>query len=142
MIFIIMNLRESIRRNLLLEKKIGVIASEFKTIFNFQVDRTSHAFVRSTRPELGSSYEQREISNQELKEVIYMAKNEIAEKIVGNEIKDNNPFIIKSLKWELAISIVPKHVGGTYWELIVTTVFRESEENPFRVGKDQIVIWV
>ena len=137
-----MNLRESIRRNLLLEKKIGVIASEFKTIFNFEVDRTSHAFVRKTRPELGSEYEQREISNQELKEVIYMAKNEIAEKIVGNEIKDNIPFVVKSLKWELAISIVPKHVGGTYWELIVTTVFRESKDNPFRVGKDQIVIWV
>lgn len=140
MIFIIMNLRESIRRNLLLEKKIGMIASEFKTIFNFQIDRTTHALIRSTRPELGSSYEQREISNAELKEFITLAKNEIAEKIVSNEIKNGIPFILKSLKWALAISIVPQHVGGTYWELVITTVFRESEENPFRVGKDQIVI--
>ena len=137
-----MNLRESIRQNLLLEKKIAMIASEFKTIFNFEVDRTTHAFFRSTRPELGSQYDQREISNQELKEFVTLGKNEIAEKIVSNEITDNNPFIIKSLKWELAASIVPKHVGGTYWELKITTVFRESEENPFRVGRDQIVIWI
>ena len=137
-----MNLRESIRKNLLLEKKIAMIASEFKTIFNFEVDRTTHALIRSTRPELGSQYDQREISNQELKEFVSLAKNDIAEKIVSNEITNNNPFIIKSLKWELAASIVPKHVGGTYWVLKITTVFRESENNPFRVGENQIVIWV
>lgn len=137
-----MNLRESIRKNLLLEKKIGVIASEFKTTFNFQVDKTSHASFRSTRPELGPQYDQREISNLELKEFIALAKNDIAEKIVSNEITDENPFVIKSLNWELAASIVPKHFGGTYWELKITTVFRESENNPFRVGENQIVIWV
>lgn len=137
-----MNLRESIRKNLLLEKKIARIASEFTTTFYFEVDRTTHAFFRSKRPELGSQYDQREISNEELKEFIALAKNNIAEKIVGNEITDNNPFIIKSLKWELAVSIVPKHGGGTYWDLIITTVFRESENNPFRVGEDQIVIWI
>jgi len=142
MIFIIMNLRESIRENLLLEKKIGVIASEFVTTFQFELDRTIHSSIRSTRPELGSSYEQREISNLELKEFITLAKKDIAEKIVSNEIKNGIPFILKSLKWALAISIVPQHFGGTYWELVITTVFRESEENPFRVGRDQIVIWV
>jgi hypothetical protein len=137
-----MNLRESIRKHLLLEKKIGVIAHEFVTTFKFQIDKTTHASTRSTRPELGSSYEQREISNAELIEFIALAKNKIAEKIVNNEIKDGVPFIIKSLIWELAVSIVPKHAGGIYWELVITTVFRESEENPFRVGKDQVVIWV
>ena len=142
MIFIIMNLRESIRKHLLLEKKIGVIAHEFVTTFKFQIDKTTHASTRSTRPELGSSYEQREISNAELIEFIALAKNKIAEKIVSNEIKDDVPFILKSLIWELAMSIVPNHSGGIYWELVITTVFRESEENPFRVGKDQVVIWV
>jgi len=137
-----MNLRESIRINLLLEKKIGMIASEFKTIFNFQIDKTTHASIRSTRPELGPSYEQREISNAELKEFLALAKNEIAEKIVSHEIKDDVPFILKSLRWELAMSIVPNHSGGIYWGLVITTVFRESEENTFRVGKDQVVIWV
>jgi hypothetical protein len=137
-----MNLRESIRKHLLLEKKIGVIAHEFVTTFKFQIDKTTHASTRSTRPELGSSYEQREISNLELKEFITLAKKDIAEKIVSNEIKDDVPFIIKSLIWELAMSVVPNHSGGIYWELVITTVFRESEENPFRVGRDQIVIWV
>jgi hypothetical protein len=137
-----MNLRESIRENLLLEKKIGIIASEFVTTFQFELDRTTHSSIRSTRPELGSSYEQREISNLELKEFVTLAKKDIAEKIVSNEIKNGIPFILKSLKWSLALSIVPQHFGGTYWKLVITTVFRESEENPFRVGKDQIVIWV
>jgi hypothetical protein len=42
----------------------------------------------------------------------------------------------------LAIPLEPIHVSGTNWILQVFTVFRESRENPFRVGKNQIVIWV
>ena len=51
-------------------------------------------------------------------------------------------FVIKSLKWELAIAITPVHVVGTHWELIIKTVFRESKYDPFRVGKDQLVIMI
>lgn len=137
-----MNLRESIRRNLLLEKKIGVIAAEITTTFNFEIDRTIHASIRKTRPELGDDYNQREVSNQEVKEVISLAKKGIAEKIVTGEIKDKVPFVLKSIKWELAMSIVPNHIGGVYWELIITTIFRESPTNPFRTGKDQLVIYI
>lgn len=137
-----MNLRESIRKNILLEKKIAVISTELTTTYNFEIDRTSHASIRKTRPELGDNYNQREISNQEIKEVISLARMSIAEKIATYEIKDKVAFVIKSLKWELAIPIIPNHIGGVYWELIVTTVFRESESNPFRTSKDQLVIYV
>jgi hypothetical protein len=71
-----------------------------------------------------------------------LCSQEIAEKIVLREINDNVPFVIKSTKWELAIVIYPKLQGGTYWVLKVGTVFRESEDNPFRTGKNQLVIWV
>jgi hypothetical protein len=71
-----------------------------------------------------------------------MAKTEIAEKIINREIKEGERFVIKSEKWELAIPLEPIHVSGTNWILQVFTVFRESRENPFRVGKNQIVIWV
>lgn len=136
-----MNLRESIRKHILLEKKIGVISAEITTIISLEIDRTIHAFDRKTRPEM-SNYNQREISNQEIKEVVGQARIKIAEKIVTQEIKDNVPFILKSLKWELAMPIVPKHVGGVYWELVVVSVFRESESNPMRTSKDQLVIYV
>jgi hypothetical protein len=58
------------------------------------------------------------------------------------EIKDGVPFVIKSIQKEIAIAIDPTLIGGTYWKLYVLTVFRESEELPFRVSKDQVVIWI
>jgi len=69
-----------------------------------------------------------------------MSKNEIAEKIVSQEITPETEFVVKSLKWELAMVILPIHITGTYWELLIKTVWRESEHNPIRVGKDQLVI--
>jgi hypothetical protein len=146
-------LRESIRKHLLLEKKIAQIVSNIEVTFNLEVDRGFHAFDRKQRKDLEDKgfeltgkhsyeYNQREISNPEIKEVINLAKKEIAEKIVSREINNDVPFIIKSLKWEMALTIFPMFQGGTYWVLKVGTVFRESLANPFRVGKDQLVIWV
>lgn len=136
-------LRESIRRVLILEKKIAQIVTTIEVTFNLEVDRIPHAYVRSTRPELENiGYNQRPIENREIREIIMMAKTEIAEKIINREIKEGDRFVVKSEKWELAIPLNPIHVSGTNWILEVFTVFRESRENPFRVGKDQIVIWV
>lgn len=137
-----MNLRESIRKNLILEKKIAQISSNIKIQFNFEVDRTSHAFDRSKRPDIiDVNYNQREISNSELKEFISLFIPEISEKIVTNEIQNKVSFVCKSLKWELAVPIIPIHEIGTYWVLKITTVFRESMDNPFRTGREQLVLW-
>jgi hypothetical protein len=87
-------------------------------------------------------YNQRPIESREIREVVMMAKNEIAEKIINREIKDGDPFVVKSEKWELAIPLNPVHVSGTNWVLEVFTVFRESRDNPFNTRKNQIVIWV
>ena len=38
------------------------------------------------------------------------------------------------------MAIIPIYITGTYWELLIKTVWRESENNPFRVGEDQLVI--
>ena len=141
-------LRESIRKVLILEKKIAQIVSTIEVTFNLEVDRIPHAYDRSTRPEYkdkkfnGVEYNQRPIESREIREIIMMAKTEIAEKIINREIKEGERFVVKSEKWELAIPLEPIHVSGTNWILQVFTVFRESRENPFRVGKDQIVIWV
>ena len=136
-------LRESIRRVLIQEKTIAQIVTSIEVTFNLEVDRKKHAFDRSTRPELeGTGYNQRPIENREIREVVMMAKSQIAEKIVNREIKDGEAFVVKSEKWELAIPLNPVHVSGTNWVLEVFTVFRESRDNPFNTRKNQIVIWV
>ena len=83
-----------------------------------------------------------EVIGTDRNEIDFVKPNEIAEKIINREILNRDPFVVKSEKWELAIPLNPVHVSGTNWVLEVFTVFRESRENPFRVGKDQIVIWV
>ena len=136
-----MSLRTLIKENLLLEKRILQIIQNLETQFNFELSRTTHSGERSTRPELGDTYNQREITNSELKEFIKLFTRDIAENIANHEIQNKIPFVLKSLKWELAIPIVPIHNGGTSWTLLVTTSFRESESNPFRTSKDQLVLY-
>jgi hypothetical protein len=134
-------LRQIIKEELLLEKRIAQVRTSFEVSFSFDVNRTSHAFDRKTRDDI-EDYNPRPIVNAEIKEIIRLSKNEIAEKIVNQEITSETEFVIKSLKWELAMAITPIHITGTYWQLLIKTVFRESNNNPFRVGEDQIVIIV
>jgi len=133
-------LRQIIKEELLLEKRITQVTSSLEVVFSFDVNRTSHAFDRTVRDDI-EGYNTRPIVNAEIREIIAMSKKEIAEKIVTHEIVSEEDFVIKSLKWELAMGITPVHVQGTYWELIIKTVFRESKYNPFRVGEDQLVIY-
>ena len=133
-------LRQIIKEELLLEKRITQVTSSLEVVFSFDVNRTSHAFDRTVRDDI-EDYNTRPIVNAEIREIIAMAKKEIAEKIITHEIVSEEDFVIKSLKWELAMGITPVHVSGTYWQLIIKTVFRESKYNPFRVGEDQLVIY-
>jgi hypothetical protein len=133
-------LREIIKENLLVEKRITQVNSSLEVLFVFDVNRTSHAFDRDTRDDI-EGYNIRPIVNEEIREIISMVTKQISEKIVTREIVPEEDFVVKSLKWELAMAITPVHVGGTYWQLIIKTVFRESRFNPFRVGKNQLVIY-
>jgi hypothetical protein len=136
-------LKESIRKILLQEKTIAQISTSIEVTFNLEIDRKKHSYDRKTRPELNDvGYNQIPIESREIREVISLAKKEIAEKIVYGEIVDGNPFVVKSEKWELAIPLNPVHISGTNWVLEVFTVFRESKNNPFRTGRNQLVIWV
>ena len=133
-------LRQIIKEELLLEKRIAQVRASIEVVFSFDVKRTTHAFDRKTRDDI-EDYNPRPIVNAEIKEIIRMSKNEIAEKIVNQEITPETEFVLKSLKWELAIAITPVHIVGTHWELIIKTVFRESKYDPFRVGENQLVIY-
>lgn len=135
------NIRKLIKENLILEKKIAQLSAKIEVTFGFDVDRTHHAYVRRNREGL-TDYDEREISNSELTYIVELARKEIAEKLISNEIRQGEAFVIKSPEKSIAMSIVPENEFGNYWKLYITTVFRESYDNPFRVGKDQVIIWV
>jgi hypothetical protein len=133
------NLRQLIKENLLLEKRIGQISSQIEVIFSYDVIKTTHSTERETRPDL-DDYNKKPISNGELVEFINLFKRDISEHIVSGEIEDQVPFVIKSDDWELACVIVPDKQSMVYWKLIIKTVFRENPSNRLRVGKDQLVL--
>ena len=135
-----MVLKDIIKKNLLLEKRIGQISSQVEVVFGFDVIKTKHTTERMNvaSRELGGGRD-RPISNGEMLEFVKNFTRDIAEGIVSEEINDQEPFIIKSDKWELSMVIIPNHVQGSYWKLIIKTVFPESEYHKLRVGRDQII---
>jgi hypothetical protein len=38
------------------------------------------------------------------------------------------------------MAVSAERESGTYWKLVVITVFRQSELHKFRVGEEQVVI--
>ena len=135
------NLRKLIKEHLLLEKRIAQLMSSFEIQYSFDVDRSVHAYLRKTRNDI-EGYNEKEISNSEIKYMISLSLKKIAEKIAQHNIVDNEAFVIKSYEKEIAIAIEPKHIEDNFWKLVITTVFRESFDNPFRVGKNQTLIWI
>jgi hypothetical protein len=134
-----MNLRESIKKHLILEKRIGQIATNFEVTFGFDVITTKHSNYRSGGRDL-DDYNQRPVSNAEIVEFIQNFKRDIAEKILTGEIQQSEPFVLVSNRWELAMAVSAERESGTYWKLVVITVFRQSDLYKFKVGKDQVVI--
>ena len=134
-----MNLRESIKKHLILEKRIGQIATNFEVTFGFDVITTKHSNYRGEGRDL-ENYNQRPVSNSEIVEFIQIFKRDIADKIVNGEIEESEPFVLISNRWELAMAVSPERLSGTYWKLVVITVFRQSDLYKFKVGKHQIVI--
>jgi len=135
-----MNLRGLIKEHLILEKRIGQISTDMSVTFNFEIDRTPHAEDRSTREYLGNKYNQRPIENNEIKELLSKARRDITEYIVTRKITPNKAFVVRSEKYELSVPINPRFMGGTHWKLYVMSAWRESAENQFRVGPEQLVI--
>jgi hypothetical protein len=137
-------LRKTILKQLLIEKTIGNMSVNVNADIYMEINRSSHAWERKTRPDLDgkSEYNQREISNIEINEILIKAKSEIGKKIVSQDIYEGVRFVVKSLKWEIAIAIEPVQNANYDWTLNVITVFRESKENPFRVAGFQTTIWV
>lgn len=127
--------------DLILERRIAQVSSSIQVTFGFDLVRSSHAQDRQDPSKRNiEGHNNSFISNMEMKEFVYQFRDEIARGIVNGEIVSNgDTFVIRSVSHELAITLAAEQVSGTYWKLVIVTVFRESENNFFRVGKEQVV---
>jgi hypothetical protein len=125
---------------LLLEKRIAQISNSIEVTFSFDVIKTQHAEKRQDFSSRGLDVETYGyISNREMSDFVSRFKNDIAEAIALGNIVDETNFVIRSEDWQLAMAIVAKHIQGSYWQLIIKTVFRETDDFRLKVAKDQLV---
>jgi hypothetical protein len=75
-----------------------------------------------------------------MSEFVNLFKNDIAKYIATGEINDQEAFVIRSKKWQLSMAIIPEFIKGSYWKLIIKTVFRETDEYQLKVGPDQFIL--
>lgn len=131
-------IKNIIKEELLLEKRIAQLSSTLEVIFAFDLIKTKHAEKRKDFNKRGLTQEIW-ISNAEMIEVVNRFKKDISKSIVDGEIVDGTNFVIKDLKFNLSMAIIAEKSTETYWKLIIKTIFRETTENSFLVGYDQLV---
>lgn len=128
-----------IKEQLLVEKRIAQLSSNIEVIFAFDLIKTTHAEKRKDFNKRGLGTDERLISNKEMSEVVDRFKKDIATAIFGGEIVDGTNFVIKDYKFGLSMVIIAEKSTQSYWKLIIKTVFRETSEHTLRVGHDQLV---
>jgi hypothetical protein len=133
------NLINLLSETLLLEKKIAQIKSNITLEFNFDIVKTNHIDRRRTRDNI-EAYNDIPITNDEIIYFIELFKNDIARAIVSEDIRDEDLFVIKSVSKELSCVLEAQLGMGTYWRLIVVTVFRESSINKLDTWEGQFII--
>jgi hypothetical protein len=133
------NLINLLNEALLLEKRIAQIKSNITVDFNFDIIKTGHIDLRRTRDGI-EYYNETPISNSEIVYFVDLFKNDIARALASEDIKDEDKFVIRSVSKELSCVIKAQLEIGTFWRLIVITVFRESSINPFNTWDGQFII--
>jgi hypothetical protein len=128
-----------IKEQLLVEKRIAQLSSNIEVIFAFDLIKTAHAEKRKDFNKRGLGTDERLISNREMSEVVDRFKKDIATAIFGGDIVDGTNFVIKDYKFGLSMVIIAEKSTQSYWKLIIKTVFRETSEHTLRVGHDQLV---
>lgn len=82
----------------------------------------------------------KKISNIDLYLTVNDSIDDISRRIAGKKIVDGQKFFISSDKKMLAMSVVANFQGGSYWELNITEVWEETEDNRFSVESGQVLI--
>jgi hypothetical protein len=121
-------LRESIRKHLLLEKRIAQLRSQIFITYDVKVDNRSHAEDRQ---------KERGIESKTIKDLIELAIDELTGKIILNEVSDNEDIIIRSKSTGLFVPVVLKEEDPYNFLLIVKSAYYKETS-----GRPQLTIWV
>ena len=133
-------LKESIRKILILEKKIAEIKSNLTITMNLRYKRgnvdgmKSHAEFRKKR-HMSSGGDP--IRDYDILKSVDKVKDDIVQYIVNGELYNGVEFVIKDETSLLNIPILIEEINPYEFNLIVKTVMRKSN---FYTGRDQLVI--
>lgn len=122
------SLRETIRKHLLLEKRIATLRSQISITFEVRLDKGGHTQDRQT---------ERNVSRGDINLLLGKAVDEITNKIILGEIKDQDVFIVRSKSSNLFIPIILIEEDPYNFVLLTKTVIRKEKE-----GRPQLTIWV
>jgi len=123
----------------LFERRVAQLRSDITLTYSLDVYTTHHSFGRGMGRDM-EGYDNREVTNSEIVELVRYFRVPIAEKIDEGEIDEDVNFIIKSKKKMLSMVLIPKCDGEMWWRLLVKTVFRESDKFSLRTGGNQLVL--
>ena len=121
-------LRESILKNLLLEKRIATLKSQIYITFEVRLDSGGHTEDRQV---------ERNVSRGDINLLLGLALDEITTKIVLNDITDGDVFIVRSRGGNLFIPVRLIEEDPYNFVLQTKTVIRKEKE-----GRPQMTIWV
>ena len=133
-------LRETIRKVLILEKKIGAIRSNLTVTMNLRYQQVNvpgmkaHAEIQKKRDfsKNGDIIRDYDILNS-----VKKVKDDIVQYIVIGELYDGVEFVIKDESSLLSIAIRIEEVNPYEFNLFIKTVMRDAN---FYVGRNQLVI--
>jgi len=121
-------LRESIRKHLLLEKRIATLRSQISITFEVRLDKGGHTQDRQV---------ERNVSRGDINLLLGKAVDEITTKIILKEIKNGDVFIVRSKSDNLFIPVILIEEDPYNFVLLTKTVIRKNAQ-----GRPQLTIWV
>jgi len=139
-----MNLRDIIRKNLILEQEERVANVSKNITVGFGVFKKDHVNYRQNRHINDSDrnnpcYGQK-ITNLDMVDLIDDSLGFIAEEIINDNIRNGREFIVTRKGDDyLNVVIIPENTRNNRWNLIIKTVM--CEEN-FKMGYNQLQIMV
>jgi hypothetical protein len=121
-------LRESIRKHLLLEKRIATLRSQISVTFEVRLDKGGHTQDRQV---------ERNVSRGDINLLLGLAVDEITTKIILDELNHQDEFIVRSRSRNLFIPIILIEQDPYNFVLLTKTVIRKEKQ-----GRPQLTIWV
>ncbi len=124
------------------EKKINFFKSKIEVEFNYNVKFSSHSSDRGRgegRQDM-EFYDMREITKEEIMELLNNFSKEISKSIIDESIVDSKEFVIIDKKWGTSIAIKPFMYSFNSWDLVIKTVFRDSKNTKLKLFRGEFVI--